>query len=142
MRVPLSLRLQTVAGRFLPFLRPRVPDREMVFRLRPIRNSAIEWQMGDGGEATLHVPHRDDRIGRALALWFRLPKDRPVELDEVGSFVWSLCDGEHTVEGIVAQTSRRFKLNRREVEVSVTTYLQMLGERRYIGFYERGSKGI
>ncbi|HSV72913.1 MAG TPA: PqqD family protein [Chthonomonadales bacterium] len=140
MRVPLSLRFRMVAGRFLPFLRVNPPDRQMVFTLRPMRHTAVEWDIDENGEARLRVPYRTDRVGRAVSFWFRLPEARDVQLDEVGSFVWGLCDGEHTVEGIVQKTAKHYKLNRREVEVSVTTYLQMLAQRRFIGFYQRGGR--
>lgn len=138
MRVPLGSRARAVAGRYLPFLRTPSPDRQAVFRLRPVRNSAIEWETTGEGEALLKVPMRKDRFGKFLAGWFRMPEARAVQLDEVGSFVWELCDGSQTVDGIVKQTCRHYKMNRREVEISVTTYLQMLAERNFIGFYQRG----
>ena len=117
------------------------PDRAAVFRLRPIRNDAITWEKNDTGEALLQIARRQDRVGRMMALWFRVPDAKAVQLDEVGSFVWELCGGEHTVEDIVRITAKQYRMNRREVEVSVTTYLQMLAERRYIGFYTRGGRG-
>jgi hypothetical protein len=76
-------------------------------------------------------------ITRAMARWLRPPKERYVELDEVGGFVWDLCDGNHTVESIVQKTSRQYKMNRREAEVSVTMFLQMLHERNFIAFYKK-----
>jgi hypothetical protein len=141
MRVPLALRLKAAAGKYLPFLKmtPAV-DRLQVFSYRPLRNEAIEWETNDKGEALLKVPRREGRKSKLLGLWFRIPEVRKVELDEVGSFVWTLCDGKNTVESIVKQTSRQYKLNRREVEISVTTYLQMLAERNFIGFYQKAGK--
>ena len=139
MRVPLSLRLKYTAGKYLPFLKiQRPPDREVVFRLRPVRNEAIQWQLSESGEATLGVPARKDRFGKLLAFWFRLPETRTVQLDEVGTFVWSLCDGTQTVDGIIRKFCKHFSMNRREVEMSVTTFLQILAERNFIAFYQRG----
>lgn len=139
MRVPLTLRFRHAASRYLPFLKIAPPiDRQKVFHLRPVRNGAIEWETTSEGEAMLKIPHRKDRVGRVVSFWFRLPETRAVQLDEVGSYVWGLCDGQHTVEGIVKATCKEYKMNRREVEISVTTYLQMLAERNFIGFYQRG----
>ncbi len=139
MPVPLAVRLKMLAGRHLPFLKmtPRV-DREAVLRLRPVRNAAIEWETNEDGEALLRVPSRKDRVGKFASLLLKMPETRAVQLDEVGTFVWGLCDGRQTVDGIVKQTCKQYKMNRREVEVSVTTYLQMLSERNFIGFYQRG----
>ena len=141
MPVPLSLRIKAAAGRYLPFLKMGPPpDRDLVFRLRPVRNSEIEWKTNEAGEAILTVPRRRDRMARVISFWFKVPETRGVELDEVGTFVWSLCDGENTVESIVRKTSDQYRMNRREVEVSVTTFLQMLAERRFVGWYQRGGK--
>ena len=54
---------------------------------------------------------------RMMARWLRAPTERKVELDEVGGFVWELCDGSHTVEIVVQKTSKQYKMNRREAEV-------------------------
>lgn len=140
MRMPLSLRLRYAAGRYLPFLKiaPQAPDRSVAFRLRPVRNQLVEWETNEEGEALLKIPMRKSRRGKLLGMVFQMPQTRGVQLDEVGTFVWSLCDGNQTVEGIVKQTCKQYKMNRREVEVSVTSYLQMLAERNLIGFYQRG----
>ena len=141
MRMPLSLRIKYSAGRYLPFLKVAPPpEKQAVFHLRPVRNDAIEWQSNDDGEALLTVPRRNDRVGKLVGFCFRVPDAKAVQLDEVGTFVWQLCDGSSTVEGIVKQTCKEYKLNRREVEISVTTYLQMLSERNFIGFYQREGK--
>ncbi len=138
MRLPLTVRLKHSAGRYLPFLKvPPPPDRDAVFKLRPMRNGAIEWKTNDEGQALLTVPHRKDRFGMLMSSMFRLPETRNVQLDDVGTFVWNLCDGNQTVDAIVKQTSREYKLNRREVEISVTTYLQMLSQRNFIAMYQR-----
>ena len=141
MRMPLGLRLKQFAGKHIPFLKmgPTI-DRSKIFSLRPIRHQAIEWETNNEGEAVLQVPHRKDKLGKTVSYWFRLPESRAVQLDEVGTFVWNLCDGSSTVESIILQTSKKYKMNRREVEISVTTYLQMLAERHFIGFFQRGGK--
>ncbi|MGC8669106.1 MAG: PqqD family protein [Chthonomonadales bacterium] len=143
MRVPWIAKLRFAAGRYLPFLKlaPNV-DRQAAFRLRPVRNSLVEWDRNTEGEALLRIPLRERRFSRILSAIVAVPKSRSIQLDEVGTFVWALCDGSNTVESIVQKTCAQYKMNRREVELSVTAYLQMLAERNLIGFYEkaRGTK--
>lgn len=143
MRVPLGDRLRLIAGQYLPFVRPKTTgNRDALLRLRPLRNSAIQWQEIEGGEAELSIPYRKDRWARVVAVVVHLPEIRKVQLDEVGTYVWKLCDGEHTVDAIIRAMIREFKMNRAEMEASVARYLQMLAERRFIGFYERrGAQG-
>lgn len=140
--MPLGERLGLLAARYLPFVRPRVRgNREALLRLRPIRNPAIAWQENDQGEAELTIPYRKDRWAKVVAVLIHLPEARKVALDEVGTLVWRLCDGEHTVDSIIRGMVKEYKMNRAEVEASVAKYLHMLAERRFIGFLEqRGAK--
>ena len=106
--------------------------------LRPGRNSLLTYEKRESGETILTVP-QNEKVGRVTSdgAVLKAPTERKVELDEVGGFVWELCDGDHTVESIVQKTSRQYKMNRREAEVSVTMFLQMLHERNFIGFYKK-----
>ena len=144
MRMPLKTRLYYGIGRHLPFLKIRPPevDRQAAMILRPGRNSALTWERQESGETVLTVPQNEKigRITKAMAKWLQVPNERHVELDEVGGFVWELCDGHHTIESIVQKTGRHYKMNRREAEVSVTMFLQMLHEKNFIGFYKKVGK--
>ena len=140
MRLPLKYRL----GKMLPFLKIRPPDvdRKAAMTLRPGRNSLLTWEKKEGGEILLTVPQNDTvpKITKMMAKYLKVPNERRVELDEVGAFVWELCDGNNTVDSIVQKTSKHYKMNRREAEVSVTMFLQMLHERNFIGFYKKTGK--
>lgn len=144
MRLPLKTRLYYGVGRYLPFLKIRPPDvdRGMVMTLRPGRNSVLTWETRESGETILTVPENEQvgAITRWMAKRLKVPTERKVELDEVGSFVWELCDGNNTIESIVQKTSKHYKMSRREAEVSVTMFLQMLHERNFIGFYKKVGK--
>ncbi len=145
MRVPLKWKLYSAAGRYLPFLKIKPPevDRKAAMTLRPGRNAVLRWEaQEESGKTLLKVPVnlQGGRFRKRIAQWMKVPKERVVELDEVGGYVWELCDGKHTVEQIVQATANAFKMNRREAEVSVTMFLQMLHERNFIGFYKKTAK--
>jgi len=61
------------------------------------------------------------------------PGERKVQLDEIGSFVWDLCDGETTVQEMTRALSRRHKMNPKEAEVALTTYLRTLARKGLAG---------
>jgi hypothetical protein len=151
MRLPLKSQLYYKIGRHLPFLKIRPPDvdRKQVMTLRPGKNSLITSEKKidpetkeETGETILIVPQNDkvNRVTKMVAKWMNVPNERKIELDEVGGYVWDLCDGNHTVETIVKKTSQQYKMSRREAEVSVTMFLQMLHERSFIGFYKKTGK--
>ena len=57
---------------------------------------------------------------------------RSYELDEFGAFVVSLVDGERTVLDVVNEFEKRFKMSRREVELSVVAFFKLLMQRNVL----------
>jgi hypothetical protein len=116
--------------------KPKIPRSE-VLAARPVRNPAVEWERWQRNEETplvalLKIPRRKDRFGNLVARLFRLPDFRKLELDEIGSDVWEMCDGTNSVEALTKAVCTKYRLNRRQAETSVTAYLKMLAERRLV----------
>jgi hypothetical protein len=107
----------------------------------PVRNARIDWEIrepkADAPDATpvvvLKVPRREDGYWRILNRMFAGPAHREVVLDELGTDVWLQCDGENSVEALIRHLAKKHKLERREVELSLTTYLSTLARRGYVG---------
>lgn len=115
--------------------KPPQLTREQVMRSRPVRNSLLKWEVGEDGKVVITIPRRNDWVARIANIFFVIPPTRQLVLDdEVGSAVWKICDGEHTISGIVDYLCRNYKLTRKEAEVSVTEFLRQLGRRRLVGF--------
>jgi len=111
---------------------PRFSKQE-VLRALPVRNTLVEWEVNEAGEVLLKVPRRQDRVGRILSRFFAAPDYKQILLDELGSDVWQLCTGTNSVDVIVQEVARKYKLNRREVELSLSNYLKQLATRGLIG---------
>ena len=109
-------------------------SRDQAFEARPVRNPQLKWRVNDNYCVEVVVPRRKDILGRTMGFLFFVPESRPVILDEVGTRVWQLCDGERTVQQIARALSDEYKLGRREVEASLTEYLRTLGKRGMVGF--------
>lgn len=125
--------------------RRKIP-RAQVIAARPIRNPSVTWDRAVRGEdgpslALLRIPRRRDRWGDVVARLFKLPDHRKVELDEIGSDVWEMCDGVSSVEAITKAISTKYQLNRRQSETSVTAYLRQLAERRLVALRVSGNAG-
>jgi hypothetical protein len=123
-----------------PFLRKLFPrkfapkiTRQEILAAVPVRNSLIEWSSNEHDEVVLKVPRRQDRVGHLLHRVFVAPAFKQVVLDEVGSDVWQLCTGDNSVDAIVKTLSKKYKLSRREVELSLASYLRTLAQRGFIG---------
>lgn len=100
----------------------------------PLRNDRLTVRPTDGGELSVTIPRRSDWLGKVLSVIFIVPKQRQVVLDAVGADVWALCDGSHTVADVIRAVADKYRLNRKEAEVSVTTYLRQLGKRGLLAF--------
>ena len=104
-----------------------------VLGAHPVRNQLVAWDVNEHGEVALQVPRRQDRLGRVLTRFFAAPEFKQIVLDEVGSEVWKLCTGQNSVDAIVRALAKKYRLNRREVELSLSKYLQQLARRGLIG---------
>jgi len=113
--------------------RPKPLTREQSLTSVPLRNEAIEVERTNAGEVRLLIPRRQTWWVKTLARVFYVPKKRRITLDEIGSYVWELCDGRTNVRQIIRALCKRYKLHRKEAEVSVVAYLRQLAKKRLIG---------
>jgi hypothetical protein len=112
-------------------------ERRQVLRLYPIRNALVRYEQNNEGVFTLIVPLQLRGIFGWLSRIFKLPREHRIELDEIGSAVWGLCDGKHAVETIVQQLAQQYKLERREVELSLFAFLNTLARRGFIAYSKK-----
>jgi len=139
--------LSDTIGRYVPMVgrKPKI-ERKDALAIIPVRHPLVKWERTDK-EVVLSIPMRDDRIARAvkaiikiLRMARQLPECRQLGLDEVGSYVWELCDGVRTIDGVVLGVTKEYKLTRREAEASVTMFLQTLAKKNLIGLMSAGGK--
>ncbi|NLW50066.1 MAG: PqqD family protein [Candidatus Brocadiaceae bacterium] len=125
-----------------PFGRPRSAGRPLSRALslsaRPVLNRLVKVDRDREGHVILQVPRADNSLVRSVTRWFRLPPYKPIALDELGTFVIELCDGRRTVRDLVDMFAKRYKLNRREAEVGMTTFLRTLARRSIIALVIEG----
>ena len=103
--------------------------RAQALRIFPVRNPGLEWEEDEEGLVRATMVRRTDLWGRLVASALSTPETRQLQLDEVGSFVWQLCDGEHSMNDLVETMMAKYKLGRREVEASLNEFMKMLAKR-------------
>jgi len=107
--------------------------REQSLHSVPVKNQHIEETRTDDGLVLLYLPRRDAWWIRALSRIFFIPKGRRIALDELGSTVWGMFDGETDVGGLIKRFAEKYRLSKREAELSVVAYLRMLARKGLIG---------
>ncbi|NLO72908.1 MAG: PqqD family protein [candidate division WS1 bacterium] len=111
--------------------RPAV-TRQQALRIYPVRNPGLKWKLDEQGLVRATLVRRRDLWGKLIGGILSTPDARDLQLDEIGSFVWMHCDGEHTLNDIVESMMEKYKLGRREVEASLNEFLRMLAKRGMI----------
>ena len=109
-------------------------NRDNLLKSRPVRNSLIKWEKAESDEVSLIVPQKDTLWVKVVTKIFMLPRSRVVQLDEVGSFVWTMCDGNNTIDNIMRALSNKYKLTHKEAQTSLFAFFRMLGKKGMIGF--------
>ena len=116
------------------FSRQSTPQitREQAMNAKPIRHPELEATRAVNGEVSIKIPRRKTWWLNLLAKMGGFPEYRILTLDRVGSWVWDLCDGQHTVKELVARLAEEHQLSRKEAEVSMVTYLRQLVQRNLV----------
>jgi hypothetical protein len=112
-------------------------DRRQVLRLYPIRNAVVRFEQREDGVCILIVPIQPRGIFGWFSRIFKLPREHRIELDEIGSAVWAMCDGKHAVETIVQRLVQQYTLERREAELSLFAFLNTLARRGFIAYSKK-----
>lgn len=105
-------------------------DRRQSLDAIPVLNGGIAAEARPGGLIDLVI--RGPRPRGLLARFMPPILEKRFKLDELGSFVFAQIDGTRTVEQIMEAFTARYKLNRRETEISVAAFLRTLGERKIV----------
>ena len=108
--------------------------REAMFKSKPVRNDKLTWEENEQGEAVVTLERGDSWKVRALSKIFWIPNQKTLVLDEIGTQVWTMCDGRTTVEAMIRRLSEVHKLNVKEAEISLLAYLKQLGQKGLVGF--------
>lgn len=96
---------------------------------RPLANAAARPEPDAAGGVVVHVPRKKSPYRPPLSWIVRVRRERRVEMDTLGAFVWRLCDGTRTVGQIVDAFAQRHRLTFHEARVAVTGYLAALIQR-------------
>ena len=104
------------------------------------RNKEVRVARNTKGVATLFVSFSAPQWIDRIAARFGAPPnagEAKVELDEIGTFVWDMCEGELTIREMGVRLAEKYKLTRKESEASLTTFLRSLAQRKLVAIVIR-----
>ena len=107
----------------------------------PCLNPDVRWEVLDSGEMMAIYRRHRAGAGKWLARFFHLNETVQVALDEPGTQVVRCIDGRRSVKNLIQHAQEMFHLSRREAEAAVLKYLEILAQRRLVGFLPAGDNG-
>ncbi len=99
----------------------------------PVRNESICWSKDEKGIVTLEIENRG-LFNKIAQKFFKKPKISFVHLDETGSFVWPLIDGEKTIIAIGKYVEAEFGEKANPLYERLAKYFQILESYGFIKF--------
>lgn len=98
---------------------------------KPQTNPEIGWNTDDKGVVTLEIENKGwaNRIAQKL---FKKPKISYVHLDEMGSFVWPLIDGNRSITDISVFVSEHFGEKAEPLYERLAKFFQILESYHFV----------
>ena len=112
-------------------------SRSQALECRPAKSLHITETRLENGEVLLEYPLAVKPWIAAVAKRLGGATDRvhtkKLQLDAMGTAVWDLVDGSRSVRRIVRIFAETHRLENKEAEVSVTSFIKQLGRRGLLG---------
>lgn len=99
----------------------------------PIQTDEIDWTTDENGIVTLEIENKGfvNRIAQKL---LKKPKISYIHLDEMGSFIWPILDGQKSVFELGKEVEEHFGENAQPLYERLIKYLKILESYGFISF--------
>jgi hypothetical protein len=113
--------------------------REDALGCTPVKNRHVRETHLESGEVVVHYPVEVRpwmaRLAGFIGKETVSPRTGKLQLDELGSAVWGMIDGERSLRRIVAAFAASHQLEPKEAEIAVTQFVRELGRRGLVGLH-------
>ncbi len=99
----------------------------------PVRKEGLEWTTDEEGKVTLHVVNKGVLNTVAQKL-FKKPRITYVHLDENGSFIWPLLDGEKDITALGPIVKEHFGEAAEPLYPRLAKFIQILASYGFVTF--------
>ncbi len=98
---------------------------------KPRRLESLQWSCDETGNVTIEIENKGmfNKIAQKL---FKKPKTSYIHLDEMGSFIWPLLDGEKTILMLGEAVEEHFGGKAHPLYERLAKYIQILDSYHFI----------
>lgn len=100
---------------------------------KPVRSEYINWTTDDEGKVTLEIENTG-LMNRIFQKLLKKPKITYVHLDEMGSFVWPMLDGDKTITELGVFVDEKFGEKAHPLYERLAQYFQILDSYHFIAW--------
>lgn len=98
---------------------------------KPSRPEGISWSVDENGIITLDIENTG-AFNRIAQKFFKKPKVTHIHLDEMGSFVWPLLDGEKNIIELGKEVEKHFGEKANPLYERLAKYFQILDSYHFV----------
>lgn len=99
----------------------------------PVRQEGLRWEQDENGLVTLFV-HNTGFVKKLTQKFLKKPEYTQVHLDENGSFVWPLIDGNKTIIEIGEDVKAHFGEKAEPLYPRLAKFFQILASYGFVSF--------
>ena len=97
----------------------------------PARPDEITWDVDENGIVTLHIVNKGF-MKKLTQIFLKKPKISNIHLDEMGSFIWPIMDGEKDILEIGREVEAYFGEKANPLYERLAKYFQILDSYSFI----------
>ena len=98
---------------------------------KPARPEGISWSADENGIVTLDIENTG-AVNRIAQKLIKKPKVTHIHLDEIGSFVWPLLDGEKNIIELGKEVEKHFGEKANPLYERLAKYFQILDSYHFV----------
>ncbi|MBN1860614.1 MAG: PqqD family protein [Candidatus Thermoplasmatota archaeon] len=97
------------------------------------KRGAFPWSTNDTGIVAITVPKFTGKIGQSFCKVLKRQNTFEAHLDQLGSLIWTFCDGTKTVKEILELITKQFP-NEKNIDQRLFLFLQQLKALNYLSY--------
>ncbi len=110
-------------------------SKENYLERRPMRPEEISWSVDENGMVILDIENKG-MFNKLAQILFHRPKISHIHLDEMGSFIWPLLDGEKDIVVLGVLVKEHFGDKAEPLYERLAKYFQILDSYSFLRWKE------